>query len=457
MPRLKLPARNLSLPSLLLAPALLAIALAASQVQAMDYGIFDARALAMGGTAVAVGNTAQAQYYNPALLAFHAGDEDKSRDGRGYFPTMVVQYSDTAQDVANAVNDKLDVKVTDAVDAFNTQINTTTAAGVASAATDLRKVLDKIANRDINVDATLGFSLSDPSDHEGGAFYMNLRAFGVGTSKVTQTDLALLDEYIAATNQIAGGASYATVALQHPALVNPDGTLKDPTQDLTSSAAVSGLAIAEWGLAMAKEFTFWDQAVSLGITPKLMRVDAYRDDANFTNSNIGNLNDSLNDFSNTKSTYMTFNADLGAAAIFADHYRVSLAVKDAFAKDFVTTQGTDPVTGQARPDLVVKLHPRSRMGLGYVNDSISLGLDYDLKAPTPMANETASQYLSLGAEYRLFDSLALRAGYRQDRTGIHQNVSSAGLGYRWRRFVADLAYAQGGDMKGGGLQLGWTF
>jgi len=423
----------------------------------MDYGIFDARGLAMGGTVMAVGDTAQSQYYNPALLAFHIGDEDKTRDGRTYFPTLVVQASNTLDSVANAVNDKLDTKVSSAVNAYNSAQNAANAGAIASSASDLRKVLNKIANKDINLDSFVGLSVSEPSDHEGGAFYVGVRIIGAGTSTITPADLTLLNDYIAATTQIANGAVPATVAAQYPNLINANGALKDPTKSLTSSADVGALAIGEWGLALAKEFTFWDQAVSLGITPKLMRVDAYRDDANFNNTSLTNVNDSINQFSDTKSTHITFNADLGAAAIIANNYRVGIAVKDAFAKNFTTQQDPDPITGLARPDLIVKLHPRSRMGFGYVNDDFSVGLDYDLKKSTPIANEAPSQNLSLGGEYRLFDGLALRLGYHQDRTGLRANATSAGIGYHWHRFVADLGYSSSSDTKGGGLQLGWAF
>jgi hypothetical protein len=188
-----------------------------------------------------------------------------------------------------------------------------------------------------------------------------------------------------------------------------------------------------------------------------MRVDAYRDDANFNTSTAASVTDTLNQFSDTKSTHITLNADLGVAAIIADHYRVGIAVKDVIAKDFTTHQEADPVTGLARPDLVVKLRPRSRMGLGYVTENFSIGLDYDLQESTPIANEAPNQDLTLGAEYTFFDTLALRVGYRQDQTGFHQNATSAGIGFHWARFVMDIAYSQSSEMKAGGLQMGWTF
>ncbi|MET0357629.1 MAG: conjugal transfer protein TraF [Cellvibrio sp.] len=426
---------------------------AAQSATAIDYGVFDSRALAMGGTVMAVGDTSQAQYYNPALLAFHSGDEDKTNDGRVYFPTIVVEASETVDSAVDAVDDELDTQLSNAVNAFNATPNTTTAGAVATGAGDLRKVLDEIANKDLTVNAFFGLSVSEPSDRAGGAFYIGARVMGAGTSRITDTDLALLDDYIGAMTDLAAGASLLSVATEYPNLIDTDGTLIDPTENLGSSADVSALAISEWGMAAAKEFDFWGQAVSLGVTPKLMRVDAYRDEADFNNLD----DDTTSGFSDTKSTHITFNADLGIAAVIAEHYRVGIAIKDVFGKDFDTEQEDDPVTGLPRPDLIVKLRPRSRAGLAYVNESFSVGLDYDLKESTPMANEAPSQDLSLGGEYRLLDGLALRLGYRQDQTGLRANTTSAGIGYRWRKFVVDFAYSQSSDMKAGGLQLGWAF
>jgi hypothetical protein len=423
----------------------------------MDFGVMDARALAMGGTVVAVGNSAQAQYYNPALLGFHRGDEDLTRDGRGYFPTLVVRASNTVKDAWDAVDDNLDDQLSSAVTRFNALPDSVSAGAVASSAKDLRRVLDKLANKDVTLDGFVGYSMSEPSDHEGGAFYVGARVIGAGTSAVSNEDLALLDDYITAMNELAGGDSLQQVAQRHPTLINTNGTLRDPTQTLTSSADVSALAIGEWGMALGKEFQFWDQAVSFGITPKLMRVDAYRDQESFNNPDTTSVDATLDKFSDSKTTHIAFNADLGVAAIIAEHYRVGLAVKDAFAKNFRSHQENDPATGLARPDLLIKLHPRSRMGLGYVSDSFSLGLDYDLQESTPMAHEAPSQNISLGAEYWVMPGWSLRMGYRHDQVGLRDSATSAGVSYQWRRFVADLAYAKSDQSEAGGLQLGWAF
>lgn len=439
------------------AATLLAGVIAAQPGLALDYGVFDARALAMGGTSLAIGDTAQAQYYNPALLAFHSGDEDTTRDGRRYFPTMVATSTDTLDATLDAVDKNLDRKLSNAIKAYNTTKSPANAAAIAASSDDLHYVLDKIANKNVALDGFFGFSLSEPSEREGGAFYVGARVIGAGTSQITASDVQLLDDYITVADLIAAGAAPATLAQQYPDIVNANGSLRDNINTLTSTADVSALVISEWGLAAAKEVTVWGQTLALGITPKLLRVDAYRDQVNFNKITSTSVAAQEKEFTDTKNTHITFNADVGIAAIIAEHYRVGIAVKDAFAKNFTTRQGKDPVTGLARPDLVVKLHPRARMGVGYITEQLSLGLDYDLQESTPIAMEAPNQDISLGGEYRLFNSLALRLGYRHDQTGLHANASSVGIGYRLQRLVVDIAYTTSTDMKGGGLQLGWAF
>ncbi len=437
-------------------PAALLLASLSSPAFAISYGVYDSRALAMGGAATAIGTHAQAAFYNPALLAFHEEEEEAGRDGRVYLPNIVVQVSDGAESAIDAVEDELDTQLSSAIDNFNDAPVQTSAALIRDVATDLRDVLDDIAGKDLSVDSFIGFNISEPSNREGGGFYFGARALAGGIANVSDADRALLGDYIESMGQIAAGADPATVAAAYPHLVNSRGQLLDLTRTLTSSADVSALIVSEWGMAMAKQFEVRGHGIAIGITPKLMRVDAFRDTADF-NDSLDSVEEAGDEFKDTQETHLTLNADLGIAATIAEHYRVSLTLKDAFKKRFSTKQEADPVTGEPGPDLKVTLSSRARMGFGYVSDKFSVGLDYDLEESTPMATEAGTQELSLGAEYVVFDSLALRAGYRNDQTGMHENMASAGVGYRWKRFVVDVAYASGGDYRAGGLQLGWTF
>lgn len=425
-------------------------------VMAISYGVYDSRALAMGGSATAIGSHAQAAFYNPALLAFHDKEEEAGRDGRVYLPSIVVQVSDATESAINAIDDELDTQLSSAINAFNAAATAERAGLVAGSAQDLSDALDDIANQNLNIDSFIGFTISEPSNREGGAFYFGTRLIGGGVANVTGADSALLDDYIDSMNQIAAGVDPAVVAAQYPQLINANGQLIDPTSTLTSNADISALAISEWGMALAKQFEWRDYTIAIGVTPKLMRVDAFRDTADF-NDSLDSAEEGINEFSDTQATHITLNADFGVAAIIEEHYRVSLTLKDAFEKSFTTTQEPDPINGEAAPELKVTLSSRARFGVGYVHEKFSVGLDYDLGEAKPMANEAGTQELSLGAEYVVFDTLALRAGYRNDQTGLRANVISGGIGYQWKRFVVDVAYASGGDYRGGGLQLGWTF
>lgn len=410
----------------------------------------------MGGSATAIGSHAQAAFYNPALLAFHDKEEEEGRDGRVYIPNLVVQFSEGTTSAIDAVEDELDTQLSSAIEQFNDTPVEATAGLIRDVATDLRDVLDEIAGDDLSLDSFIGFNISEPSNREGGGFYFGARALAGGVANVSESDRTLLGDYIDSMGRVAAGENIASVAADYPQLINSRGQLIDPTATLTSNADVSALIISEWGMAMAKQFGFFGQSIAIGITPKLMRVDAFRDTADF-NDGLDSVGEAEDEFKDTQETHLTFNADLGIAATFAEHYRVSLTLKDAFKKTFSTRQETDPVTGEPAPELEVTLSSRARMGLGYVGNKFTLGLDYDLEESTPMANEAGTQELSLGAEYVLWDSLALRAGYRMDQTGLHDNMASAGLGYRWKRFVVDVAYTGGGNYQGGGVQLGWTF
>lgn len=444
--------RTLSIPNSLY--PLLSVAFAsciiALPAQAVSFGVYDSRGLAMGGTAVASGTTAQAQFYNPALLSFNDNDEDDGHDGRISFPNLVVQLSESTNTAIDAVDEGLDEQLSDAINNFNLNPGSESAGPVALAARDLDAFLDDLGNQDLTIDAFLGFSVSEPSKREGGAFFIGLRALGAGTSAISAEDRSLLESYIAAMESLAAGGPV------DPALLDDNGNLRDPVDELTSNGDVSALAIAEWGVALAHEFELFGQDISLGITPKLMMVDAYRNTLD-VGGNVDSLDNQAARFSDSQKTHLTFNADLGIAAVFADHYRVGISVKDALSKEFSTRQGEDPETGEPLPELNVTLKPRSRMGIAYVNERFTLGMDYDLHESTPLANEAPHQDLSLGMEYHLLDSLALRAGYRQDQTKVRADVVSGGIGYQWRRAVFELSYAKNSEFEAGSLQFAWAF
>lgn len=402
---------------------------------AMDYGIYDARGQAMGGAGVAAASWHSAQYYNPAILGLHRSREDDSRDGRFVFPNIVAQADNVAGDIVDAVSDDLEQQLTDNVNAFNNDPSAQNAGAVAGSARELESLLQDLGNQSLTGDAFIGFSVSEPSLLEGGAFYFGVRSLGFGDSDIPQDDFDLMSRYIDALEVIAAGGDPATIPAD---LLDADGNLIDPTDQFNSSADLSAIAISEWAVAVAKEFDVFGQALSIGVTPKVMRVDVFRETTNFDDNDFN--------FTDSQKSYVNLNADFGVALELFDHYRFGLAVKDAIPETYTTTN-----------DLELTLKARTRFGMAYVNDWVTVGLDYDVSENAPIAAEAPSQDLSVGLEVSPFRWLQLRAGYRQYQTGLRADVISGGLAWRWSRLAMELSYAQSESSTGAGLQLGWVF
>ena len=55
---------------------------------AISYGVYDSRALAMGGLSTSVGNRAQEVFYNPSLLAFHCKEKRPGAMAGSIYPAL---------------------------------------------------------------------------------------------------------------------------------------------------------------------------------------------------------------------------------------------------------------------------------------------------------------------------------------------------------------------------------
>ena len=417
-------------------PLVLAIMLLSSNTsQSLDYGTYDTRSLAMGGATVAAATPQHAHFYNPALLATLDVREEESRNGRVVLPAIIVaEITDNVDDLIDILDDELDEDLENAVEAFNADANVDNAAAIANASRNLQTALNNLGNEDFNGEAYLGLSVSEPSDRSGGAFYFGARVIASGSSEISNADLELLGDYIDAMDFIVSGGAEGEA---NPELF-VDGQLRSPEELLTSSGDVSSLVFTEWGVALSKEFDWLRQEFAFGITPKVMLVDIYRDTLDYANTDFN--------YEEDKRSHFNLNADIGMAVTIAENYRIGLAAKD------IIPQAYEAGTGQK-----VETSVRSRMGLAYLNDYLTLGLDYDLQENEPLGNEAASQDLALGLELRPWSWVDLRIGYTQDLAGDTGDTLSGGVQFTVWRFVAEVAYAKSDISRAGGLQLGWTF
>ncbi|WP_019601382.1 conjugal transfer protein TraF [Teredinibacter turnerae] len=407
----------------------------ASSAQAISYGIYDPRGLAMGGAGVGVASFHQAQYYNPALLALNDESENRTRDSRFVFPNLVVQVDDSVEAVIDAADDNLQENLERAVDGYNSSRSAEAAGEVANRARQLETLLVDLGNQQIEGEVVFGLSVSEPSKFEGGAFFISSRSISFADSTIPAADHALLADYINAMDVLAAGGSFADIS---PALLDGNGNLIDPSDRFNSSANITAFNLLEWGVSLSRKFEFFGQSVALGVTPKVLNIYAISDSTDFGDDEL--------DFDDDEQSYLSVNGDVGVLFELFDHYRVGVAAKDLVPEKFTTNSGAE-----------LQLKTRSRLGLGYVRERFSLGLDMDLSENQPVAAEAPLQEVALGLEVTPLRGLDLRLGYRQDLSGNREDTLSGGLAYQIKRLVIELSYGQSDATTSGALQFGWRF
>ncbi len=397
----------------------------AAPASATGYGVFDPRSMGMGGAAVAAGNAEQAHAYNAALLSFYDESENYSDNGRIIHPFVSAQVSEGGRAAVDIIDDELDEALSAAVSLYNGNLNDVELAqSLLTSLTDLESALAELDQNVIEVDAYTGLVISEPAEREGGSFYFHIRGMAFGQANITQEDLALLSDQINTIVDVVNG--------------NVGGTIIDPVPLLTSEGSISSLLIGEWGLAMAKEFPVWNFPVSFGITPKIMQVEVYTEDINFT--------DDIPSYSENSKRHLFMNFDVGVATEFLDNFRAGFSVRNVISKSL-----------ESENNLAVNLKPRARLGLAYINDFMTIGLDFDVEKNEPVASEPESQEVALGVEFHPWETIVLRAGYMQDSAGEKDDVVSAGIRYQIWRLGIEAAFATSNDITGGSILIGWKF
>jgi hypothetical protein len=400
------------------------------------FGVYEPRAQAMGGAAVALGDLYNGFYYNPALLAFHDTSKNRGKFSRWYFPSATLTASEAALDALEVSDDNLDIRLTDAIDSFNRVTSRESAAQALAITEEIDRNIDKLTNKSLDADGYTGLAVVVPSEYQGGALYLGARALGGGQTEVAEADRALLNKYrefltFASQNDTLVGAP-------HPELVDQTtGQIGNPANAITSYAVLRGAVLTELGVAAAGLWSFERADLALGITPKVVQALVFDEERRVVEESIAE--------NAASDTHLYLNADLGLSLQWREAYRVAFAIKDLKTKEFVSDRGNR-----------ITLKPRPRLGLAYVGERYSLGGDLDLTASTAFAGEKTRQDLSLGGEWRT-RHLALRGGYQYDISGNRAGMLSAGLGFSVWRWVGDLSYNLGSEDQGAGLRMGMRF
>lgn len=408
---------------------LLTMVLLPAQAVGHSFGIYDARSMGMGGTGVATGDLRTGHFYNPALLAFHRGDEDRMRNGQHSLTLAVGPMTGATEHAIKAVRDDYQDRLDTSIENFNREPGSSTAANALRAVTDLRDTLEAVSDGDMYGEGYFGYSVTVPSDAEGGAFFIGTRVIGGGAASIADDDIALLDTYTDAMQS-------PTPAETHPDLFDESGRLTSPNRAIGSTAESQAIALVEAGVSVARRFSLRGRPFSIGISPKIITARTYHDQWRVFGGAFGNVG--------TIQDQLYANLDIGAAWDLTEQFRVAVTGKDVINKSFETGL-----------DRTLVLNGRYRGGISFRSERLMVGMEIDLMPIEGIfEKDLRRQDLSLGGEFRPLSSLALRVGYRQDVRNSYGNMTSAGVGFRTRFIAVELAFTSGSDERGAALLIG---
>lgn len=368
---------------------------------------FEARSLGMGNIGVATADIATAPFANPAMLAFQRKDDDFS---------LLLAVGAYLNDSGGMIDD---------IDAFNNaygRFNTATAAadvtGVINATSDMVAIAGQLDNKVIAPEVS--------------------GAIAVGFSGETYSMAVSARRDIIATGFMSDVD------------VTPTGVIDTTKNNLN----ISGAQTTELGLSLARNFEFMGRKVSVGLTPKIVSVEAIslKESVASTSTGLGDLvDDSVRDLGDFSTL------DAGIVVGLTEHIQVGLVAKNLIS-DEATFLAADGVT-----NVKLQFDTELRAGLAYRTGFMTLGADLDLiESESIAAIGTKRQMLSLGAELNAFDFAQLRVGMIKNiasgiSTEAKKALYSAGVGF-WLGFNLDVAVVSGeGDSLGAFVQTGFRF
>ena len=421
----------------------LALLCAPASALATPFGLFDVRAMAMGGTGVSAGSTSSAPYFNPALLS-----AARRKSATAFEITAAVRAHDPQDLVDDA--DRVESAFTgveDAIDAFNVapagaNAQTRAAAGqLAAALGPFRSVFNTVSNKSLEANAFASpLTITVPGKDLGWALFGAARADAGARFVGASSDDALLGSYQAAAAQYAATGSPADLAALCAQFGN-SGTNCDLNEpNFASHIDVRGIVVREIGMSFSREFHGRRMNWAFGITPKYQKVSTF-------DYSVNPQDEEDIDADTGRKDYSGFNFDLGIAKDLGSGFKAGLVGKNMISRSYDTVLGNK-----------IELKPQYRLGLSHHSSWTTIAVDVDLNKSKPIAFEQEAQFLGVGLEFDAWNFLQLRIGYRGDLTGNYDGIPSVGFGLSLAWLHLDAAVARrGNDEVMGSVQLGLRF
>ncbi len=445
---------------------LLPAALLSAAALAQPFSPMDARSMAMGDTGVASALPGSAGLFNPALLS--SGNDQGTL--HIVLPNLgIAGFADP--DATDAFTDIEDENYLDTIDdAILAMENAASDSEFVSAkndftssSRDLNSSLNDLSEQPFRINGAAFAAISKPGTNLGLSAFANANATLETSPRVSECDNQLLDDYLGFFESVNNQAELALAAADPvrnsagcddmPIVNLGDGTINDPSDELTSDVLVAGVTLVEVGVSVSKEVMIFGRDVSLGLTPKLQTITSY-----YAVPSVQDLEDENYDLADeleaSENTDDDFNLDLGVATTFLDdRVTVGLVFKNLIANSYKTK--VSPSSGEAAE---FDIDTQARMGIAWdAPAGFTLAADLDLTENQPYFLGEDTRFLGTGVEWNVADIVRLRGGLRTNLADSDDQVFTAGLGFNIIAVYVDLAAQFSENNAGGALQMGVEF
>ena len=382
----------------------LAVSCLTAAVAQADQGLFDVRTAYMGGAGVA-GQRADAGIpLNPANMALPLGKEKWGLT----VPVINGGYSDPGNlsgdinSIQNDYLDKMDNDINKLQGANSAELSDPNGPYKAnmqelgSVSGKLSSTLQSASNSQVLVNAGLGTGLVVPGKDLAVGVDLKASADIVGQPHASAQDLDLLGKM---QKVFSKGYVTAIDKIQYPQLFSAG--LTPSNYGSTSTATLVALVQSEVGVSLAHQFPLAgpDQALALGVTPKILQLRTY-DYTQVLSSSNGFSTSDLKHFTTSSSM---LNADIGATYEANANWRSALLVNNVISKTMTTFTGRK-----------ISLEPKVTGGLAYRSSRFNWSLDVDLTKQTELGFNSDSQIVATGVEYNAGNMLRCGVGFRHN-------------------------------------------
>lgn len=221
---------------------------------------------------------------------------------------------------------------------------------------------------------------------------------------------------------VAGAAKENAAALSFMGHGNASAEVIATSPPQNSQLYFRDLETYEAGLSLAHRFDIGSVPLSIGVTPKRVRVRThdYAEPLATASTTASDL------FSSTNQTEInTNNIDAGIMLGRGYGWRVGIVGRNLQKKEVTTFRNN-----------VITMKPQTRAGVAYSNHWLTLAADMDLSENQAVAFEDKTKMTAVGAEVNLWDLMQLRAGWQHNRAATpttsgaraKNDIYSVGLG-----------------------------